>query len=163
MFVTSFIDDKKVFILINTLRFMKNIKKFIMIFVIAFALNAIWELLHYQLYYDLSGISKYPHLLLATFTDAIIITIIFLVISFKNKDKNLNWIKKIKKFDYLLIIISALEVAIFIELKALGVGRWAYTTAMPTIFGIGLSPLLQLAITGTITLLIMKLFLIKYK
>tara|TARA_Y100000310_G_C20651084_1_gene799505 strand:+ start:1055 stop:1483 length:429 start_codon:yes stop_codon:yes gene_type:complete len=134
---------------------MKNIKKLISIFIISFVLNAIWELLHYQLYFDLSGVSKYPHLLLATFTDAIIITIIFIIISFKNKDKNLKWINKPKKLDYIIMIISGLIVAIFIELRALRIERWAYKPIMPTILGIGLSPLLQLATTGILTILIL--------
>lgn len=138
---------------------MKNIKKIVMIFLSAFILNAIWELLHYRLYFDLSGIPQYPHLLLATFTDAIIISIIFIIISFKNKDKNLKWIGRPKWLDYLIIIIIGLGVAIFIELRALGIERWAYKESMPVIFGIGLSPLLQLATTGIITLLIFQYFL----
>ena len=131
---------------------MKINYKFLLIMPTAFLLNAIWELLHFRLYYDLSGIPKYPHLLLATITDAAIITGIFFMASLKNK--NFSWIKKPKKLDYLLIIILGIAVAIFIEARALYIGRWAYKAAMPTIFTIGISPLLQLAITGILTLLI---------
>ena len=131
-----------------------NILLIILIFITAFILNGIWELFHYRLYFDLSGIPKYPHLLLATVTDAIIITVIFLIISLKNKD--FDWIKKTKKLDYIITIIISLSVAIFIELRALRIERWAYKTTMPTIFGIGLSPLLQLAVTAILSLLIVK-------
>ena len=131
-----------------------NIKLIITIYLTAFILNAIWELSHYQLYYDLSGIPKYPHLLLATFTDALIITIIFLIISIKNK--NLSWIKKPKITDCVLSVIFSLAIAISIEVRALSIGRWAYKEAMPTILGIGLSPLAQLAVTSIITILILK-------
>lgn len=134
---------------------MKKYFKFVLIFLISFAFNAIWEFLHYRLYFDLSGIPKYPHLLLATFTDAVIITVIFLMISLKNK--NIKWMNKPNKLDYLLVIFFGLVVAIFIEMRALAIGRWAYKEIMPTIFGIGISPLVQLAITG-----ILSLFLIKY-
>ena len=133
---------------------MKKYFKFVIVFFIAFVLNAIWELLHYRLYFDLSGIPKYPHLLLATFTDAMIITGIFLIISLGHR--NLKWIDKSKKLDYLLIILFGLVVAIFIELRALRIERWAYKEIMPKIFGIGLSPILQLAINGVLSLLLIK-------
>lgn len=133
---------------------MKKIIFLISIFITAFLINAIWELSHYQLYYDLSGIAKYPHLFLATLTDALIITIIFLIISLKNK--NLKWIKRPKIADYLIFIILALLTALLIETYALSIGRWTYKEAMPTILGIGLSPLLQLAITSILTILILK-------
>jgi hypothetical protein len=136
---------------------MKKYLKFVIVFFIAFILNAVWEFLHYRLYFDLSGISKYPHLLLATFTDAIIITIIFLIISLKNK--NIKWINKPKKLDYLLIILFGLIVAIFIEIRALKIERWAYKEIMPTIFGVGLSPLMQLAVTGVLSLILVKHYL----
>ena len=39
-------------------------------------------------------------------------------------------------------------IAIGIETVALAEGRWGYVDAMPTIGGIGVSPLVQLAVTG---------------
>jgi len=127
---------------------------FLLIFFVAFILNAIWEVLHYRLYRDLSGIPKYPHLLLATFTDALIITSIFLVISFKNI--NLSWIQNPGFYDYSITIFLGLLVAAFIETRALKTRRWEYKKAMPTILGLGLSPLLQLALTGILTLIVMR-------
>lgn len=135
---------------------MKDKKIFLIIFSVAFILNAIWELLHYRLYYDLSGIPQYPHLLLATITDALIITAIFLVISLRNK--NPSWIKKPRKSDYFIIILLGLFIAAFIETRALTIGRWAYKEAMPTILWIGMSPLLQLATTSVLTLVIIRIF-----
>jgi hypothetical protein len=133
---------------------MKTKYKFLLLIPITFILNAVWELLHYRLYFDLSGIAKYPHLLLATFTDMIILLVIFLIISLKNK--KISWINKPSKLDYLLVVVLGLLVAIFIEARALYIGRWAYKIAMPTIFGIGLSPLLQLAVTGVLSLLLLR-------
>ncbi|MBS3087076.1 hypothetical protein J4226_00600 [Candidatus Pacearchaeota archaeon] len=128
--------------------------KILPIFLIAFATNAIWELLHYPLYIDLSGIPQYPHLFLATITDAIIITTIFLIISLKNSSS--NWTKNPKKTDYLIALILPIAIAIAIETRALKIQRWAYTSSMPTILGIGLSPLIQLATTSIITFAIIK-------
>lgn len=125
----------------------KNITiKIIILITIIFLLNIIWEVSHYSLYIDMSGIPKYSHLLIASFGDLFFISFIFLIVSLKNK--NIKWIEKPSKIDYLLIIILSLATAIFIELRALNIGRWAYTSAMPTIFNIGLSPLIQLAVTS---------------
>ena len=129
---------------------MKSYQRFLLLMGIVFILNLIWEFSHSFLYINLTGISKFPLLLLASFTDMIIISIIFLIVSLKNK--NLDWIKKPVKLDYILIIILGLLIAIFIELAALRIGKWAYTELMPTIFGIGLTPLVQLFITAIISI-----------
>lgn len=125
------------------------------IFIIGFLtliLNLIWEFSHYQLYLDLSGIPKFPHLILASFTDMFILLCILGLISLKNK--NFNWIKKPNKFDYLFVLILGLFIALSIELINLNLGRWSYTPEMPTLLGIGLSPLIQLSLTGIISLFI---------
>ena len=108
--------------------------------------------MHYSLYIDLSGISKYPHLIIASFTDMLIILSIFTIVSLKNK--SFNWMKNPSKFDYLLFIFMSFIIAILIEIINLSLGRWEYTFIMPTIFGIGISPLIQLALTGIASLII---------
>lgn len=134
---------------------MKNKTRFILIIFIALVLNLIWEFSHYRLYYDLTGISPTPHLLLASLTDVIIISLIFLIISLKNK--SIKWVSKPKVIDYLLIILLGLLIAIILEVINLNLGRWAYTSTMPTILGIGLSPLMQLFSTAIISLWVIKI------
>ncbi len=129
-------------------------KRFLSVGLIALFLNIIWEFSHYPLYVDLSEISKYPHLIIASFTDMLIILSIFAIVSLKNR--NFNWIKNPSKFDYLLVVFMGLSVAVFIEVINLNLGRWAYTELMPTIFGIGLSPLIQLFTTAILGLLLTK-------
>ncbi len=129
---------------------MKTKNSFFIVTLIILGLNTLWEFSHYFLYVDLSGISKYPHLIIASFTDTFILLGIFAIISLKNK--TLNWIKSPKKSDYILTIILGLVIALSIEAINLNLGRWAYTATMPTVFGIGLSPLIQLALTGVISL-----------
>ena len=135
---------------------MKNIKNLILLSVIALILNLFWEFSHYYLYVDLSGIPRYPHLILASFTDMIIILAIFIAISIFNKE--FEWINKPNNKDYFLIIIFGLFIAVVIEAVNLNLERWDYTDAMPLIFGVGLSPLIQLAVTGIIALMILKIF-----
>ena len=129
-------------------------KRFFIAGLIALILNIIWEFSHHFLYVDLSGIPKYSHLIIASFTDMLIILGIFAIVSLKNK--NLNWIKNPSKFDYFMVIFLGLIIAIFIEMINLNLGRWEYTLAMPTLFGIGISPLIQLALTGIISLIFIK-------
>ena len=133
---------------------MKIPKSFLILGFIVLTLNTAWEFSHYFLYVDSSGISKYPHLIIASFADMAIIMGIFTTVSLKKK--NFSWARNAKKSDYLLTVFSGLTIAAFIEYINLNLGRWAYTSAMPTIFGIGISPLIQLALTGTVSLVILK-------
>lgn len=137
----------------------KKYKKFLLIVSFSFILNLIWEFSHFVLYIDLSGIPKNLHLIQASFMDMLIISAIFLIISLKNK--NLNWTKKPKRIDYLIIVVLGIIVAGGIEFWALSVGRWMYKDLMPTIFGIGLSPLIQLFSTGILSLIIFRIILYK--
>jgi hypothetical protein len=87
-----------------------------------------------------------------------IIAGIFLIISLKNK--NINWIKKPKFSDYFIIVLLTSITAVLIELNALAINKWQYTSTMPTLLGIGISPLLQLPVTAILTLMIIR-FLLK--
>ena len=129
-------------------------KRFFIAGFVILILNIIWEFSHHFLYVDLSGIPKYFHLIIASFADTFILFSIFAIISLKHK--NLNWIKNPSKFDYLVVIFLGLIIAIYIEIINLSLGRWEYTAAMPTLFGIGISPLIQLALIGIISLIFIK-------
>ncbi len=77
-------------------------------------------------------------LLNAALFDAVFITalaLFFIKISYLNKRL---W----------LSLIFGLAAAVFIELRALEAGRWAYTSAMPVIplLNIGLTPFVQLGL-----------------
>lgn len=54
------------------------------------------------------------------------------------------------------VAVVLVVVGVAVEALALAEGRWAYTTAMPTLAGIGISPLLQLPATGLVALLIVR-------
>ncbi len=126
-------------------------KTFLIVGLFAFTLNLLWEFSHYFLYVDLSGIQKYPHLVLASFVDMLLILSIFALISFKNK--NIEWMRNPRRRDFVWVILSGIFIAAIIEIINLKLERLEYTSAMPTFFGIGMSPLIQLALTGVISLL----------
>lgn len=128
--------------------------KLIILTLIILVLNLIWEFLHYGLYIDLTGIPSTYHLIFASITDLILISLIFFIISIFRK--KINWIENPKRLDFAMIIILGIIIASIIEIYSLLKGRWAYTSLMPTIFGIGFSPLVQLFTTAIISLLLNK-------
>jgi len=81
-----------------------------------------------------------------------VISFVILIISLK--EKSLNWIDKPKLPHYLLLSLLLIIIAALNEMINLNLGRWQYTNSMPTVFGIGLSPLVQLAATSLLSLLI---------
>ena len=127
-------------------------KKITLFFILVLLLNTLWEFSHYPLYNDLSAITGNAHLILASFTDVLWIGLIYFFVALFNK--NLLWINKPSKTEYGLFIFGALLLAILVEIINLSLGRWSYKESMPLLFGIGLSPLLQLAVTGIISLAI---------
>lgn len=67
--------------------------------------------------------------------------------------RDLLWLRNPGIIQLLIFILSAIILAAVIEYRAVFVlNRWAYLAAMPTVFGIGLSPLFQLAVTGAVAL-----------
>jgi len=56
-------------------------------------------------------------------------------------------------------VVFGVIAAIWIEYRAVFLlDRWGYVAAMPTIFGVGFTPLVQLALTGLVSLWVTKKF-----
>lgn len=124
-----------------------KMKKFILLATILLILNLIWEFSHYPLYYDYSAVTGNTHLIIAGISDVFWIFLVFFFISLTNK--NTKWIDNIKKSDYLFVIVFGLIVAVLIEIiNVYFLKRWEYKESMPVLFGIGLSPLIQLSVTA---------------
>lgn len=119
----------------------EKIRKTIIVFILAFILNLIWENLHSQFYIYYQG-QEITQLILirAALFDASFITIVFIVLTnFKIK---LWW-----------AIIIGIAFAIFLEHYALATNRWAYTEMMPIIpiLKTGLTPTIQLGLLSIIS------------
>ena len=116
-------------------------KKWILIFILAFALNFIWENLHSFLYADYQG-GKITEFILAraALADAVIILGMIIFSRLIPFSKNRPWI----------LILLGVIIAVLIEKWALLTGRWQYNDAMPIIpfLGIGLTPTIQLGFLG---------------
>ena len=127
---------------------MKRIKLLILALLILI-LNIVWEFSHYRLYVDLTGIPSTIHLILASLADLFLVFFIFSINSILNK--SINWIEKPRRRDYFIIILLGILIATIIEVYSVSNNRWNYTELMPTIFGVGVSPLIQLFSTAIIS------------
>lgn len=118
-------------------------KNWLWLFLISFGLNLVWENLHQFLYLHYRGQAISELILLrAALVDGLIIVLAVLVV------ERLNF--PAKKIWPLLLI--TLAVAVIMERWALATGRWQYAAAMPLlpIIKTGLSPTIQLALSGAL-------------
>ena len=131
----------------------------ISILILSFILNLLWEIPHSYLYkttLKMPWKSKLPLLTKMSFRDSIEITAFYLLtfLIFKNVDITQNT-PQLATF-----VIFALLFSFFDEKISLKMKRWTYDSKMPLLFGVGLAPLLELAITGLLTFLILFKFIL---
>ena len=131
-------------------------KKLILVLSLIFLISLFWEVSHSFLYnwniLPLENDVYYyvPKIIYSSLGDLVLISIIFFIVSLKNK--RISWIDKPNKLDYLIIILSGIIVAVFVEVRADIYNKWSYNELMPILFGVGLTPLIQLAATALIAL-----------
>ncbi len=116
----------------------------------AFFLNVVWEFSHCQLYKTCWGMkfSTLTKLLLKmSAKDGIWISIFYLItfLIFRNSNPLDNWTQ------VALFAVIALSFAFIDEKISVQAGRWEYGPKMPLFLGVGLTPLLELAVTGVLT------------
>lgn len=119
----------------------------IKIFAIAVTLNLIYELLHSGLYKTCreASLKKYLYLMAkACVFDGIAITAIYYV-SYA----------VLQQFYLIVFSVVILAFAYVWEIHSLRKGKWEYAKEMPIVFGVGLTPLVQLFFTGMLTFYIL--------
>lgn len=120
---------------------------FIKIFFIAFAINILYEVLHSFLYETCLRASpkKYGYLILkgAVFDGFVILVLyLFVVLIFQNYNMFVNY------FQCVVFFGAGIIFAYVWEIYSLRKKKWEYSEHMPLVFGAGLTPLVQLAFTG---------------
>lgn len=109
--------------------------------------HAVWETLHVSLYTAYEGIAgPLPLLVYATMGDvAYTVGALLFLTWVRGSDA---WLDTALRRDYVVLGALGFGIALFVEYKALALGRWAYTDAMPLapFFEVGVSPLLQMAV-----------------
>ena len=126
------------------------------LFITAFITNLIWENLQAPLYTSFKNFGQhFSFCLVASLVDAVVILAFYFIISLIRKDA--FWLLKIRLADMLVLLALGLSTALLFEKWALQSGTWDYTSEMPVIFGIGLAPLIQLAILSIISFYFVKI------
>ena len=132
-------------------------RKVFYLFILAFALNFIWEIsqsfLYMPHYVGISGLIKVHFI--ASLGDVVILSIIFLLSYFIF---GFNLLKdKYSAKNLFVVIIIGLIIAVLIEKYALVTGRWEYNSAMPII------PLLKVGLTPVLQMILIPLALILFR
>ena len=129
---------------------------FAQFFSLSYLFNFLWESIHAYLFY--AGHQNYSlgfyfrMVAYAATMDALLILLLYLLVALFLRE--IFW--KNKK-GYLLFFVFGLVLAAAIEYHAVFLAsKWSYNALMPTIFGIGISPLIQLSMTGLFTLFLLK-------
>ena len=123
-------------------------KRFILlVIVISYFLNLIWELLHIPLYE--SSVLPNNHMILcmlASLADVIMVLLLYFGLAIVYKDP--LWLKTLSRTRVLITMMVGAMGAILSETRHIAAGNWAYTGSMPIlpIVGVGLTPVLQFII-----------------
>jgi hypothetical protein len=123
------------------------------LFAISFLLNFVWESFHSAFLYEGMDFAAKKYVLMVSYVSAVdgsLILGIYLFVSFLWWD--IFWLRKMNRKHGYSTFIAGIAIAAVIEYRRVFITMsWSYNQFMPTIFGIGLSPLFQLSITGVAT------------
>lgn len=133
------------------------------LFIMSFLINLFWEVFHSLLYNSehMLNIKYYlVMLLIASLKDGMIILGMYAFVAFLWRD--IFWLKRINTIKISLFVFLGLSIATWIEYRAVFLmNKWEYSSSMLTIFGIGFTPLVQLSLTGIISIWLTKKLLYK--
>ncbi len=125
--------------------------------IVSFVVHFVWESVHFGLYTNYDHWTRgMPVYVLATVGDVLYtLGACALVSAIK---KSYDWISDATFSDYLMLVTLGCLIALFVEYKGLALDRWEYLPEMPLIpiLGVGLSPVLQMAMLLPITFMVTK-------
>ena len=120
------------------------------IYAIAFVLNFVWENIHARFYAGYGGFWHFfPLTGVATFWDGAIILGIYIAIALLRRD--IYWARSLNRQSLAGAVVLGIGVAVYIEMRALREGRWGYNELMPLIYGLGLTPILQMIVLPAVS------------
>ena len=124
----------------------------ITLFFIAFFLNLLYELLHSLLYKTCqeASLKKYIYLILkAAIFDGLVISVI-----------SVATFSIFPAYQLVVFVLVSLAFAYLWEIYSLKAGKWEYAKTMPKMLGVGITPLVQLVLTGLLSLYIANNFFV---
>ncbi len=132
----------------------------LVLMIISTALNGLWEYGQTGIFYTINGEASFENYNLLTgriFVDVLVTLILFIFMSIINFDWKwfFNWDKK----DTFIILLFAFLASFYVEVNALYIGRWSYSSSMPLLIGteVGFLPLLQWMVIIPISLILTRL------
>ncbi len=116
----------------------------------AYLFNFVWESIHSVWLYgdhDLNA-DRYVRMIgYVSGVDAFFVLAIFLFISLAWRDA--FWLRRMNAVQILVVLLAGMLVSGIVEYRAVYVLKeWRYGPNMPIILGVGLSPLIQISVTG---------------
>lgn len=123
------------------------------LFALAFLFNFFWEAFHSVYLYkhhNFMALRYFRMLVYVSSIDALFIGIDYIGVATIFRD--LRWVRRSWGPAYVVFVVIGVLTAAAVEIRAVYfLHRWQYGPEMPTIFGIGVSPLVQLGLTGLIS------------
>lgn len=137
---------------------MVRIKILFILFIISFALNWIWEIIQMPLYSVPWEIWSWECIRICTMStvwDAGYVVAVFLILAILNK--NFGFFRDLDNKDIFIIVFVGVATAMFVEVRALVFGDWAYSNLMPLLpLSAGLSPVVQLPTLSLLSIYLLK-------
>lgn len=132
---------------------MLGLPPLLLIFLLGLGLNLVWEFSHCRLYETCrrqSWRDNAPLLIKMSIKDSLFIILFYLItVWIFGAEDFLNNQAAIAFFMALGLGFSFIDETVSLRLK-----RWEYAPIMPTVLGVGITPLLEIAVTGLATLFI---------
>ncbi|MEK7509366.1 MAG: hypothetical protein AAB605_01485 [Patescibacteria group bacterium] len=124
---------------------METVLPFLVIGGVAFVSHLFWERAHIYLYTNYEKMKgALPVFILATLGDVLYTFLALVLVAFFKG--SIMWFLSASVSDYVGLAVLGFCIAVFVEYKAMALEQWEYTLAMPRIFGLGLTPLLQMTV-----------------
>lgn len=140
------------FLLLKKTNYPKAFKRIIIIIlVLAFMLNFLWEMAQMPLFKNMPfNWETALFCTLASIADCIMVLLLY--VGFGLMYKNFMWFRQPRLLQVVLLVITGGVGAVLIEKKYLLLGNWVYSSCMPVVpvVDVGLSPLLQFMVLPAI-------------
>lgn len=125
--------------------------------VLAYLLNFFWEAWHaFSLYvgHDANTLTMKEYVSIIGYVSLMDMLLILAVLAGGALIwMNVYWFTNMSPMKWIYFLGTLILIAVVIEVKAVFIfNEWAYSDLMPTLFGMGMSPLIQLGITGWLSL-----------
>lgn len=135
-----------------------KISPFITLTIAAFSLHLIWENTQAPLFGGFASFGQhFPMCFWGTLGDVVFTLLVYAGIGLLKG--NFNWATQLNKKDVFVLAVIGFFWAVGIEYRALLLGRWSYTNAMPIIpyLRVGLAPIIQMTILLPLSFYLVKL------